>query len=157
MEKIVIQSVVHLCSLEELTPGEQQLVGLAIEATSRSYSPYSHFSVGAAVRLEGGETVIGCNQENAAFPVTLCAERTAIFAAGAQHPDKAVTALAIAARSADGQLTEEPISPCGSCRQVMVETETRFHRPITLLLYGRKGVYRIEGTKHLMPLTFSEF
>jgi cytidine deaminase len=107
--------------------------------------------------LENGKTVIGCNQENAAFPAGLCAERTAIFAAGAQYPDVPVTMLAIAARNSKGELTDEPISPCGTCRQVMIETETRFKHPIRILLYGKKCIYVLEGIKQLMPLSFTEF
>jgi cytidine deaminase len=142
---------------EELSEPEQLLVEAAIEATKRSYSPYSHFSVGAALLLENGKTVIGCNQENAAFPAGLCAERTAIFAAGAQYPNVPVTMLAIAARNSKGELTDEPISPCGTCRQVMIETETRFKHPIRILLYGKKCIYVLEGIKQLMPLSFTEF
>ena len=157
MKELELKSVIQECQLDELTAEEQQLIGLAIEATDRSYAPYSHFHVGAAVRLENGKTVIGCNQENAAYPSGLCAERTALFAAGAQYPDTAVEVLAIAARGTDGELTEEPTGPCGSCRQVIIESETRAQAPIRILLYGRKCVYLIDGIRKLMPLTFSDF
>ena len=143
--------------MEELTDEERHLVELAIEATSRSYAPYSHFRVGAAVRLTDGTEVIGCNQENAAYPSGLCAERTALFAAGAQYPDVPVEMLAIAARGTDGQLTEEPTGPCGSCRQVIIESETRSHRRMRILLYGSKYVYVIDGIGQLMPLSFTDF
>ena len=99
----------------------------------------------------------GCNQENAAFPAGLCAERSAIFAAGAQYPGEAVEKIAIAAREPGGNLTAEPISPCGTCRQVMIETETRFDTPIRILLYGRNRIYVMDGIKNLMPLSFTEF
>jgi len=99
----------------------------------------------------------GCNQENAAFPAGLCAERSAIFAAGAQYPGVPVKTLAIAARDTNGELTEEPVSPCGTCRQVMIETETRFSQPIRILLYGRRRIYVMDGIKNLMPLSFTEF
>lgn len=145
------------CQLDELNAEEQHLIELAIEATRRSYAPYSHFHVGAAVRLENGVEVIGCNQENAAYPSGLCAERTALFAAGAQYPDTPITMLAIAARGTDGELTEEPTGPCGSCRQVIIESETRAKHPIRIFLYGRRCVYIIEGIRQLMPLTFSKF
>ena len=108
MKKVELKSVILECQMEELSAEDRQLIEQAIEATSRSYAPYSHFHVGAAVRLENGKTVIGCNQENAAYPSGLCAERTALFAAGAQYPDTAVEVLAIAARGTDGELTEEP-------------------------------------------------
>ena len=157
MEELELKSVIKVCQLEELTAEEQHLIELAIEATQRSYAPYSNFHVGAAVRLENGVEVIGCNQENAAYPSGLCAERTALFSAGAQYPDIGVEMLAIAARGTDGELQYEPVGPCGSCRQVIIESETRAKHPIRILLYGRKCVYVIDGIKQLMPLSFSEF
>lgn len=157
MEELELKSVIKVCQLEELTPEEQHLIELAIEATQRSYAPYSNFHVGAAVRLENGVEVMGCNQENAAYPSGLCAERTALFSAGAQYPDVPVETLAIAARGTDGELQYEPVSPCGSCRQVIIESETRAKHPIRILLYGRKHTYVIDGIRHLMPLSFSEF
>lgn len=157
MQELTLNTTIKAMQKEELSEPEQLLVDAAIEATKRSYSPYSHFSVGAALLLENGKTVIGCNQENAAFPAGLCAERTAIFAAGAQYPDVPVTMLAIAARNSKGELTDEPISPCGTCRQVMIETEARFKHPIRILLYGKKCIYVLEGIKQLMPLSFTEF
>jgi cytidine deaminase len=143
--------------MDELSAEEKHLVELAIEATSRSYAPYSKFHVGAAVRLDNGIEIIGCNQENAAYPSGLCAERTALFAAGAQYPEVPVRMLAIAARGTHGELEDEPVPPCGSCRQVMIESETRANAPMRILLYGKKYVYVIDGIRKLMPLTFSEF
>ena len=143
--------------LSELTPEDRELVDKAMQMTEASYAPYSNFHVGAALRLENGVVVGGCNQENAVLPAGVCAERSAIFSAGAQYPDQAVTKLAIAARAGDGKLTEQPVSPCGICRQVMVETETRFQQPMRILLYGETGVYVIDGIKELMPLAFTEF
>ena len=157
MEQLEIKSVITACQLEELSPADQHLVSLAIEATQRSYAPYSHFHVGAAVRLENGVEVIGCNQENAAYPSGLCAERTALFDVVAQYLVGAVEVLAIAARGTDGELLSEPCSPCGSCRQVIIETETRAKHPIRILLYGRRCIYIIDGIRQLMPLMFSEF
>ena len=157
MKELELKSVIQACQIDELSAEEQHLVNLAIEATGRSYAPYSNFHVGAAVRLENSEEIIGCNQENAAYPSGLCAERTALFAAGAQYPDVGVEMLAIAARGTDGELQYEPVGPCGSCRQVIVESETRAGHPIRILLYGRKCVYVIDGIKKLMPLMFSEF
>ena len=157
MKELELKSVIQACQMEELSADEQHLVNLAIEATSRSYAPYSHFHVGAAVRLENGEEIIGCNQENAAYPSGLCAERTALFSAGAQYPDVPVRMLAIAARGTDGDLQYEPVGPCGSCRQVIIESETRAKNPIRILLYGRKCIYVIDGIRQLMPLSFSEF
>lgn len=105
------------------------------------------------MRLADGTVITGANQENAAFPSGLCAERTAIFAAQAQHPDQPIDTLAIAARNSHG-LTREPIVPCGSCRQVMTEIEDRYHRPIRILLYGTDGVYVISSVKDILPLSF---
>ena len=157
MKELELKSVIQACQIEELSAEEQHLVNLAIEATGRSYAPYSNFHVGAAVRLENGENIIGCNQENVAYPSGLCAERTALFSAGAQYPNVGVEMLAIAARGTDGELQYEPVGPCGSCRQVIVESETRAGHPIRILLYGRKCVYVIDGIRKLMPLMFSEF
>jgi cytidine deaminase len=157
MHELELKSTIQVCQMEELTPNEQHLLQLAIEATGRSYAPYSKFCVGAAVRLDNGIELAGSNQENAAYPSGLCAERTALFYAGAQYPDVPVRMLAIAARGTDGELTEEPTGPCGACRQVIIESETRAGNPIRILLYGKKYVYVIDGVSPLMPLTFSEF
>ena len=157
MKQLPIHPIINDCQMDELGDADQQLLHQAIEATAHSYAPYSHFHVGAALLLADGTVVPGCNQENAAYPSGICAERTALFYAGAQYPDEPVTMLAIAARGTDGELTYEPPGPCGACRQVIVESETRAGRPIRILLYGRKGIYVIEGIRPLMPLTFSEF
>lgn len=157
MEELVLKSTIHVAQMEELNDTECALIQKAIVATDGSYAPYSHFHVGAAVLLKNGEMVMGCNQENAAFPAGICAERTALFSAGAQYPDVPVLMLAIAARNAEGVLQEEPISPCGVCRQVIIETETRFHQSIRILLYGTKHIYLIDSIKELMPLSFIDF
>ena len=143
--------------MDELTAEERSLIEQAIEGTNRSYSPYSHFRVGAALKLQNGVTIIGCNQENAAFPSGICAERSALFAAGAQYPEQPVVMLAIAARNEEGAFTEHPVSPCGPCRQVLIETETRFQHPVRILLYGQRCVYVVDSIKQLMPLSFTEF
>lgn len=157
MKDLELKIQINECQMDDLTSEERQLVEMAIEATSRSYARYSNFHVGAAIELANGERIIGCNQENAAFPAGLCAERTAIFAAGAQYPESPVKTLAIAARDTTGELTQEPVSPCGTCRQVMIETETRFQQPIRILLYGQRRLYVMDGIRHLMPLSFTEF
>ena len=144
-----------VAKMEELDENDRLLVETAIEATERSYAPYSQFNVGAAVRLDNGVTIPGCNQENAAFGVTMCAERSALFAAGAQYPDAKVVAIAIAARNGEG-LLDEPISPCGTCRQAMVETEKRSGRRLRILQYGLECVYVIDGISTLLPLTFCD-
>ena len=143
-----------LCDYSELTEQDRRLVDAAKQATNQSYAPYSHFHVGAAALLNDGTVITGTNQENAAYPSGLCAERTTLFYAGAAYPDKPVVALAIAAYT-EGAFTQTPISPCGACRQVMLETEKRHHYPIRILLYGTEGTYLIEGgTTELLPLTF---
>jgi cytidine deaminase len=157
MKKLNLEPIVYECQYDELNSDEQHLIDMAIEATSRSYAPYSNFCVGAAVLLDNGVEIQGCNQENVAYPSGLCAERTALYAAGVQYPRSAVRMLAIAARNHEGELLEEPVSPCGSCRQVIIETETRFHQEVRILLYGKKRIYVTNGIKNLMPLSFTEF
>ncbi len=154
MKEIILNTVVKVCSYDELPLPDRQLADAARKAAQKSYAPYSHFNVGAAVSLADGEIVCGSNQENAAYPSGLCAERITLFYAGAQHPDKAVAAMAIAARNINGEV-ERPISPCGACRQVMLETEIRFSQPMRIILYGSQMCYIIEGgTKELLPLSF---
>ena len=157
MKELVLKSTISVVQMEELSTTEQALINSAIEATSRSYAAYSHFHVGAALLLDNGETVLGCNQENVSYPAGICAERSAIYAAGAQYPETPIKAIAIAARDTTGALQEEPISPCGICRQVIIESETRFRRPIRIILYGKRQIYIINGIKDLMPLSFTEF
>ena len=157
MKNLNIETVIWECQFDELSQEERHLLESAIDATRRSYAPYSKYKVGAALLLENGVEIIGCNQENAAYPAGLCAERTALFSAGVQYPDVAVTMLAIAARTPDGELQSEPVSPCGSCRQVIIETETRFGHQIRILLYGLNKIYVMDGIKNLMPLSFTEF
>ena len=143
-----------LCTYDELSATDRQLIDAAKSATQRSYAPYSHFHVGAAALLADGTMITGTNQENAAYPSGICAERTTLFYAGSTHPNTAVVALAIAAYT-DGAFTATPIAPCGACRQVMLETEQRHHHPIRTLLYGTEGIYIIEGgIRELLPLTF---
>lgn len=155
METIQLKQDLLICQLEELSNDEQQLVRKAMQATDNSYSPYSKFRVGAALRLADGTEIIGANQENAAFPVTLCAERTAIFAAQAQYPAQPIVALAVAARNENG-FTEDPVTPCGSCRQVILEIEQRYNQSVKIYLYGTRGVYVINTVRDLLPLCFVE-
>lgn len=154
MKEIILQTRVKVCGIDELAAHDREVVEAARKATANSYAVYSGFNVGAAVRLFDGTIVSGTNQENAAYPSGLCAERTALFWANSQYPDKAVEVLAIAARTAQGEL-EKPIPPCGACRQVILETEKRFNTPIRIILYGTKECYVVEeGIKALLPLSF---
>ena len=141
---------------EELCEADRQLIDTARQATYRSYVPYSHFSVGAAARLANGTVVSGSNQENAAYPSGICAERTTLFYANAQYPDQAVETLAIAARNERGEFLDKPISPCGACRQVMIEVERRFNRPMRILLYGKQGICEVKSATDLLPLSFDD-
>ncbi len=155
MEQLNITVYIKSCQMDELQPSDEELVRCAMRATDHSYSEYSHFCVGAALRLDDGRIIIGANQENAAFSATLCAERSAIFAAQAQYPEHHIVALAIAARNEDGFLTN-PVSPCGECRQVMLQIEDRYKKPMRLLLYGTKCIYCLEHAADLLPLSFVE-
>lgn len=157
MKDLKTEVQIKECQMDELSDVDREAVDIAIESTECSYAPHSQFHVGACVMLADNTIIRGCNQENAAFPAGICAERSAIFAAGAQYPNQAVKVLAIAARDRDGNLTQEPVSPCGTCRQVMVETEKRFSQPIHILLYGQNRIYVIDGISNLMPLSFTEF
>lgn len=154
MEELNIRIAVKIYEYEELSRDDRELLDAACEATKRSYAPYSRFSVGAAARLADQTVVSGSNQENAAYPSGLCAERTALFYANSRYPDQAVETLAIAARNERGDFLEEPIPPCGACRQVMMETEKRFKRPMRILLFGKKGIYELESMRGLLPLSF---
>ena len=154
MKQLDIHTTIKVYSSDELSAEEQQLVEAAKEATTRSYAPYSHFHVGAAALLANGEIISGTNQENAAYPSGICAERTTLFYANSQHPQQAVKALAIAARTSEGHWTETPISPCGACRQVMTETENRYEKPMKVLLCSVQEVFVIESAKDLLPVSF---
>lgn len=154
MKHLNIDIPVDFKQEDELDEQERKLLSEAKEATHRSYSPYSHFSVGAALLLDDGTIVCGSNQENSAFPSGLCAERTALFYANSRYPDHAVKALCIAARDTSGQFTERPVAPCGSCRQVMVETEYRYQQDIRIFLYGQEGIYILNSARDMLPVHF---
>lgn len=153
MEKYEIKSEVCIYQDSELRAEDRELVEAAKQATTNSYSPYSRFKVGAALRLQDGTIVTGSNQENASYPLGLCAERTAIFHAQHMHPDQPIRAIAIAAW-ANGHFYEEPIPPCGACRQVMLEVEDRYKSPMRVLLCGSRGVHVLESVKCLLPFQF---
>ena len=140
-------------SLEHLDPQDKAVAEASIEAISGSYAPYSGFNVGAAVMMEDGEIVKGANQENAAYPSGLCAERTALFYAGASRPDKAVIALGIAAAQ-KGKLCEMPATPCGACRQVMAQYQLKGGRAMKVILTGEKKIWVFDRVDDLLPLIF---
>ena len=139
--------------LEELSEEQVLLVNSAIKAARDAYAPYTEFHVGAALRLANGEIVIGSNQENAAYPSGLCAERVAIFYAGARHPDVPVLSIAITAIR-EGIVQEEPVAPCGACRQVLYEKESQGEGSMELILYGNKKIQVFSKVTDLLPLPF---
>lgn len=141
-------------TLNELAAADRTLIDAAIEATDTAYAPYSNFHVGAALRLADGTIVKGSNQENTAYPSGLCAERTALFAASAQHPGVAIETLAIVGRNPEGVLTAA--SPCGACRQVMAEQESRQECKLRVLCYySADKILVFEGVESLLPFIFS--
>ena len=141
-------------SLDELTEDVQALMRKAIEARNTAYAPYSKFQVGAALLLDNDEVVIGSNQENASYPSGLCAERTAVYAAGAQYPNSTIRTIAISAKSLRHQVVS-PVPPCGACRQALVEYEVKQEMPIPIYFMGETGkVVKAESIKDLLPLVF---
>ena len=142
-------------SINELSAEDRALFEAAMEALNGSYAPYSHFNVGAAVRLEDGTVVKGANQENAAYPSGLCAERTAMFAASAQHPGVAFESIALIC-SREGKLMPNPASPCGACRQVMAQYEREAGRPMRIILGSGGPILVFTGVASLMPLIFND-
>lgn len=140
-------------SIDELEAKDRELAQAAVEATAQAYAPYSKFNVGAAVLFEDGVIVKGANQENAAYPSGLCAERTALFYASASRPDKAMVAIAIAAGQ-NGQLCEMPATPCGACRQVMAQYQLKSGLPMRVLLVGAHKIWSFEKVDDLLPLIF---
>ena len=140
-------------SVDELPSQDRLLADAAIEAVELAYAPYSNFNVGAAVMFEDGEIVKGANQENAAYPSGLCAERTALFYASASRPDKAMTAIAIAAGQ-NGKLCESPATPCGACRQVMAQYQLKGGRPMSVILVGGERIWVFDKVDDLLPLIF---
>ena len=143
-------------SIDEMEPQDIELVKAAIEAQKGSYAPYSKFNVGAALRLEDGTIVKGANQENAAYPSGLCAERTAMFSASANYPGKAMLSLAIVG-GFQGSLGDTPCSPCGACRQVMAEYQTLSGQAMSVIMYGTKKTWKFDKVDDILPFIFDSF
>lgn len=154
MEKFILDTEVIVLTYNELNSSQLKLVETAFKACENSYSPYSEFSVGSSLEFENGEIFQANNQENAAYPSGLCAERTLLFYAKANNPHKEIKRMVIAAKN-HGKATIQPVSPCGACRQVMLETANRQNSPIELLLAGADKVYMIKDVKTLLPLQFN--
>ena len=137
----------------ELPQADQELLLAAREAAKNAYAPYSKFEVGAALLHENGEIITGSNQENADFTDGLCGERVAIFYANSKYPNVPVKSIAVTAKNSSGLLVEHA-QPCGSCRQVLIETEARYEKPMRIIMDGRKHIQVLEGADNLLPFAF---
>lgn len=156
MKQISISTTISVLTKEELSQEETSLMSQAFEARSKAYAPYSKFTVGAAILLDNGIVIQGSNQENAAYPSGLCAERVAIFYAGSTYPNSKIVKMFITASPQDRDL-EEPIPPCGSCRQAIAEYEFKQDTPIAIFFMGAKGdIYKSDSLKNILPLVFDK-
>lgn len=155
MKKELFQLELHRFDSEnELSPIERDLLNTAKEAAKNAYAPYSRFRVGAAIQLSNGVVVVGNNQENAAYPSGLCAERVALFHASAVYPDAQIQAIAVTAIS-EKSVIDEPIAPCGACRQVMAEYEKKSQCEMKVIMQGQKGPVLIAPSmRSLLPFSF---
>lgn len=151
--KVEINYTVY-SSPDEMAPSDKELVEAAIAAQKTSYAPYSKFNVGAAVRLEDGRIVPGSNQENAASPSGLCAERTAMFAAGAHYPGVPQVSIAVVGGPKQTMCTF-PATPCGACRQVMAQYQKIGGKPMSVILIGRKEIWKFDSVDDVLPFTFT--
>ena len=141
-------------SVDEMLPEDRELAAEAVKAMEGAYAPYSHFHVGAAVRMSNGQIVRGANQENAAFPSGLCAERTAMFSASARYPDKDMLGIAIAG-GVMGRLAKEPVTPCGACRQVMAQYQAKSGKPMSVIMMSADRILKFEKVDDILPLIFN--
>ena len=155
MKTLEIAAKIHILDESELTFEQKNVVEAAKSATLRSYSPYSHYKVGAACLLDNGEIITGSNQENAAYPSGLCAERTAVFYAQSRYPDARILKLCIVGKTASDVFSREVCAPCGACRQVILEAEYRGGTPIEILLPSQEGIYVLNGISTLLPFGFT--
>ena len=143
-------------SKEELHEEVKSLMDSAIEAREKAYAPYSKFKVGTAILLENGDVITGSNQENASYPSGLCAERTAIYYAGAKYPKVKILKLVVTA-SSQNQETSKPIPPCGACRQAISEYEVKQNLPIEIYFMGKTGeVLKSDSIANLLPFVFKK-
>ena len=141
-------------TLEELPQHIGELMKKTFEARDKAYAPYSKFKVGAALLLDNGEIITGSNQENASYPSGLCAERTAVYYAGAKYPDAKIKCIAVSATSLKRPVTS-PVPPCGACRQALVEYEVKQNANMEVYFMGETGaVVKAESVKDLLPLLF---
>lgn len=154
MDQKLVINYQQFNSVEELEPQDKELALAAEEALSGSYAPHSNFHVGAAVRLKTGQIVKGSNQENAAYPSGLCAERTAMFAANSNNPGVPQVSIAITAKYHDGSIPAKPATPCGACRQVMAEYQKVGGEPMSVILVGGKMVLKFSKVDDVLPFIF---
>lgn len=157
MKEIQIETKLSVYeSFDELSHSEKDYMNQAIEIRKKAYAPYSKFLVGATIVLDNGVVLQGSNQENAAYPSGLCAERVTIFYAGANYPNNKIVKLFISATPSDRD-SENPIPPCGSCRQAIAEYEIKQDLPIEIYFMGAKGaVYKSDSLKNLLPFMFDK-
>jgi cytidine deaminase len=141
------------CQVSDLLAEDSILMEEAIKATELSYAPYSNFHVGAAILLSNGEIVRGANQENASYPCGICAERSALATAQNLYPDVHVVAMALAAKKG-GEVVQEPVTPCGMCRQVIAETQQRYQADIRILMTSAQKVLIANSISELLPHSF---
>jgi len=155
MKEVKIESILQVYNdLEELPSDVRSLMVSAIKAREKAYAPYSNFKVGASVLLDNNEVVSGSNQENASYPSGLCAERTAIYYAGAKYPKAKILKIALTASSLN-RVTDKPIPPCGACRQAIAEYELKQDHPIEIYFMGAKGkVAKSNSLSNLLPFIF---
>lgn len=157
MKEVEILTPIRVRLYSELDNAERELVDAARASIAGAYAPYSHFRVGAAIRLDNGVVVTGANQENVAFPSGTCAERSACFYAGARYPEAAFEMIAVSAIGPDGLPTAKPTAPCGACRQALLEYEMRARHHVPIILDGRDELYILPSIASLLPLAFTEF
>lgn len=157
MKKINVNTTFSVySSIDELDNSTHELMLKAIEIRKQAYAPYSKFKVGAAILLDNGKVVLGSNQESAAYPSGLCAERTAIFQAGTLYPNAKMLKIAISATS-DINPTKRPTPPCGACRQSISEYEQKQETPIEIYFMGEMGeIYKSDSLENLLPLSFDK-
>lgn len=154
INKSIALNYFEYSSIDELQGNDKSLALQAIEATKSSYSPYSEFAVGAALLLDNDDVILSSNQENGAYPSGMCAERVAIFYAGSKFPDIPIKAIAIAANYKEA-IPQQPIAPCGACRQVMIESQMRGGKPFKVIMVGERKIVIVEDATFLLPFTFS--
>ena len=153
MKDFTILTKIQVYPLDKSNEETKKLITKAKDIVKKAYAPYSKYQVGAAILLKNGEIITSSNQENAAYPAGICAERSALFYANANYPDQAIDAIAIIAYH-NGDFTKDVCTPCGICRQVLLEIESRYSQPIRIIMCSKDYVYEVNSIKDLLPLSF---